>query len=82
MEAFFLAAIIQHDVKTAGQGDDELVQILVCVSAAFRAARHIVKIIDALDVKRHMASALDEGQVAARFGNLGQVDDFAPNAWG
>ena len=52
-------------------------QILVRVSSAFRASGHIVKIINPLDVKRHVASAFDEGEVATRFGNFGQVNESA-----
>jgi hypothetical protein len=47
------------------------------MAATVRATGHIVKIEHSLDFKRHMASAFDEGQVAARIGNLGQVNQLA-----
>ena len=45
------------------------------VTAPISAARDIVEVIDALDVERDMAAALDESEVATRLGDLRKVDE-------
>ena len=52
-------------------------QILVRMAAAFGSAGNVIKIIDALDFKGDMAAAFDEGEVAPRLIDLGQVDHLA-----
>ena len=63
----FLLEGLHFTPRQIPAGIHDVVKSLMRVPAAFRTARHIVKIIvmDTLDVKRHMAFALDEGQVAA-----------------
>ena len=48
MKAPLVAAVVQHHVEAAGHGDDELVQGLVRMPPALRAAGHVVEVIDAL----------------------------------
>ena len=46
-------------------------------SAPFGTAGHVVKVIGALDVEGNVATALHEGKVATRVGDLWQIDDAA-----
>ena len=77
MKTFFLRAIVQNDVKTSGHGDDQLVQILVCVAATLGAAGNIVDVIDALNLERYMPAALNESKIASRIVDYGKVNEPA-----
>jgi len=77
MKPFFLRAIIQNDIKAAGHGDNQLMQILVCMAAPFRPAGRVVKVINPLDLKGHMPPPLNKSQVAARISDLWQINNFA-----
>ena len=72
MHALLVLAIVQHHVKAAGHGNDELMQPLVGMPTALCPTGHVVKVIDALDVKGDVAATLDEGQVAAGIRDLGE----------
>ena len=52
-----------HHIKAARHRHDERVQALVGVAAALGAARHVLQIVDPLDVEGHMHAAFDERQV-------------------
>ena len=54
MKPAFFVPVVQHHVETARHGDNELVQGFVAMTAPFRAAGHIVQIVDPLDVERNM----------------------------
>jgi hypothetical protein len=45
------------------------------VTASISAARDVVEIVDTLDVERDMSTSLDEGEVAARLGDLRKLDE-------
>lgn len=77
MDALLVLPVVDDDVEAARHGDDELLQPLVRMTAALRATRHVVKVVHALDVEWNMAAALDEGQVATRVVDFGEVDDLA-----
>ena len=47
------------------------------MTSSLCSARHIVEIIDTLDIKRYMALPLDEGEIATRFTDFGEFDNFA-----
>ena len=47
------------------------------MAAALGAAGNIVEVVNATDLEGDVATALDEGQVAARIGNLWELDDAA-----
>ena len=55
----------------------KLMTALERVPAAIRTAGNVVKIEHALDVKRDVLPALDEGQVPARIVDLGKVNALA-----
>ena len=47
------------------------------MAAALSASGHIVKVLDALDVKGNVIAALDEGQIAARIRDFGKANYLA-----
>ena len=69
------AAVVKFDVKAAGHCDHHLLKGLMSVSRARRASRHVVEIIDTLDLERQMVSSLDEREIAARVVDPRQLDD-------
>lgn len=77
MEAFSLRAVVQDDVETAGHGDDELMQIFVGMTAALGASRHVVKVINALNLERYIPATLDKREIASGIADSGEVDDLA-----
>jgi len=77
MKALFLFAVIQNHIKTSRKGNNKLVQILVCVPAAFGSAGNIVKIVDAFDLKRHMSPAFNEGKIASWITDFWKVNNPA-----
>ena len=68
-EALAVDAVVDEHLEAAGGGDHELLELLVGVAAAHLAAGHVVQVVDALDVERHLRVVLDHGQVAARVGD-------------
>lgn len=77
MESSLLLAIIEDHIEATRHGNDKLVQNLVCVPAALGSAGYIVKIINALDFKRYMSSAFNEGEIASWITDLGEIDNPA-----
>ena len=77
MEASLLLAIVKHDIEAARHRHDQLLQALVRMPAALGAAGNVIQVVDALDLERNMLAALDEGEVATRVGDLGEVDEVA-----
>ena len=77
MEALLLFAVIQNHVKTPRKRNDQLVKILVRMTAAGRSARNIVEIVDALDVKGHMPTAFNEGKIASWIADFGKINNPA-----
>ena len=77
MNPFLVKTIVQYHVEAAGHGDEKLMALLERMAAPVCSAGNIVKIEDSLDIKRHMAPAFHKHKVAARVGNLGQVNQFA-----
>ena len=72
-----MATIVQNDVEAAGEGDDELLQLLVGVPATLAPAGYVVEVVDAPDVEGHMKATLEEGQIAARILDARQLDRVA-----
>ncbi len=70
-----LVAIVQHNRKAAGRGDDEFFRGAVCVAASGCACGHVIEVVGAPDGKGNVAIALNEGQITAMIGNLWQIDD-------
>jgi hypothetical protein len=68
-------SIVQDDVKAAGHGHDQLLKLSVPMGPAFGASRHIIQVIDPLDIERDVPPSLDESQIAARVSYFGQVYD-------
>ena len=69
------ATVVEQDVEAAGEGDDELMQVSVGMTAAFGAGGDVVEVIDAADGEGDVTIFLDEGEVAARIGDLGEFND-------
>jgi hypothetical protein len=70
-------AVIENYIEAAGCCDDELLGCLERVSGSGFAAWDVVQIVDTLDLKRDLSSALDETQIATRVANPWQLDDLA-----
>ncbi len=65
MHPFLRIPVVEDNIEAAGHGYDELLQLFVGVSAAFRAAGYVVEVVDTLDVERCLVAGLDNGQVSA-----------------
>ena len=74
MNPTFLDAIVKNDIKATGNGDEKLVTVHEGMSTPVNSSRNIVKIKHPFYVKRHVASALDESEVAPLVGDLGKVN--------
>jgi hypothetical protein len=70
-------AIVNDDIEASGHGDENLMQRLVRVSRPRSAAGNVIELVYPGDLERDMARALDEGQVASRLGNFGEIDQPA-----
>ena len=69
-------AIVNNHVKTAGHGDNQLMQALVRMPAALSPAGYVIQVINPLYLKGNMCPALDKGQIAARVVDFGEVYYF------
>ncbi len=49
----------------------------MCMTTAFRPTRHVVQIIDALDVKGYMPACFDEREISSWFADLGEINNPA-----
>ena len=65
MKSTPFAPVIEHDVKTTGHRDDQLLQILVGVPSSFGAAWHIVQVIDSGDIERNVLPTFNERKITA-----------------
>ena len=61
MESPFNSPVVKDYIEAAGNRDYQLMQCLVCVPAALRSARYIIKVVNALDIKRNVVLRLDKG---------------------
>lgn len=77
MHPLLFFSVVEYHVKAARHGDDELMQRFVRMPPTLGSAGDVVQIVNALDVKRNMASPFDEGEVATRVLDLGKIDYFA-----
>ena len=77
MKTLFLLAVIQNHVKTSRHRNNKLVQSPVCMPTALRAARNVIKIINALDLKGHMSPSFDEREISSRVNDLREINDSA-----
>lgn len=77
METLGLLAVVQNYIKTTRHRNNELMQVLVRMRAPIGPPRHIVQVVDPLDVEGDVVPALYEGQVAPWISDLGQLYDFA-----
>ena len=77
MKTLLLRAVIQNHVKTSRHRNNELVQSPVCMPTALRAARNVIKIINALDLKGYMAPSFNEREVASGIINLREINNSA-----
>jgi hypothetical protein len=72
-----LSTVVENDIKATRHGNDELMKRLMGMPAPISASWNIVEVKDALDVEGNLSASLDEGQVTARVGNLGEIDNSA-----
>src|SRR5690349_21507470 len=70
-------AVVEHDVKAAGHGDQQLVQVLVSVPASLRPPWNVVEVVDAADVERDVVMPFNEREVAPRVGDLRELHHVA-----
>src|SRR5262249_49714954 len=66
-------AVVELDVEAAGDRDHELLQPAMGMAAAHAAPWHVIDVVDALDVERDVAPALDEGQIPSSILDFRQV---------
>lgn len=66
MESSFFSSVIENHVKTAGHGNQELLQRLMRMSASLGAAGHVIEIVDPPDIERNVLAALNEREIAPR----------------
>lgn len=74
---FPVPSVIEHNIETAGQGNKEFLKLLVGVATANFSARHVIDPVSSLNDKRHRATELYEGEIAAVVGDLGKRDGSA-----
>lgn len=79
MIPFLLPSIVQQHIKTARNGDQNLLQCLVSVPGAGRPTRDIVQVVDPLDLKGNMLFTFYKGQVSTRIVDYGKVNLTAIN---
>ena len=77
MKAGLVFAVVEDDVEAAGHGNDELMQRFMRMPSPLRSARHVVEVINTLDVEGDMLTAFDESEIASRIVDFGEIDDFA-----
>ena len=77
MKAFFVFAVVNNDVETAGHGDEKLMALSQSMAGAISATGNVVKVKDAFDLKWDVAVAFKEREIAARIIDLRQFDDAA-----
>jgi hypothetical protein len=77
MESFPVLPVIDNHIKTAGHGNDELLQFHVPVSTPLGASRHVIEIINALDLEGDMPATLNECQVPASVGDPWKINYVA-----
>src|ERR1051326_1151923 len=74
MEAFLVLSIVNDDIEAAGHSDEKLVAFPQSVTSTISAARDVIQVKHALDLKRDMTVAFEEGQIATRIVYLRQFD--------
>jgi hypothetical protein len=74
VEALFAVAVLHGHVEATGDGDHELMQVLVGVPAAVGAAGYVVEVVNAPDLEGDVPAVFHVGEVAARIGDPGKVD--------
>lgn len=77
MHPFFVLAVIEHYIEAPRHGNNELMQSLMGVSSTLRTPWHVIKIVDALNVKWYVMTALYKSEIPARILNLGKINNFA-----
>ncbi len=73
MITFRLPSVVKHDVKCPRHCNDKLMEVFVGMPASLRTARHVVKVIGALDVEWNMIAALDKSEISSRIGDLRKI---------
>lgn len=58
-------SVIERNGEAASDGDDALLQLLVCVAAACFAGGNVVEVVDPSNEERQLLYALDDGEVSA-----------------
>src|SRR3954469_6492357 len=69
--------IVDNDVERSETGDDQLLKLAMRVAAASLPARHVVKVVDALQRERNVLLRFDVTDVSARSLNARQFDHTA-----
>lgn len=66
MEALLIFAVVSDDIEAAGHRNEKLMAFPESMTGAIGPTGNVVKIEDSLDLKRDVAVAFEEGQVATR----------------
>ena len=68
--------IVEIDVETATESNDELLKLLVCMTSSALSSRNVVDPISAGDVERYFNTFAHNGEITAWIGDLRKVYDF------
>lgn len=74
MKTLLCQTPVEYYVEASGHGDHKLVEGLVGMTTSLRASRHIVKIVNAPEVKRHVPARFYERQIASSIFNFWKFD--------
>lgn len=77
VESLARHAVIQMNIKAAGNCDQKLMQAFVRMAASFSPSRYIVKIINPAYGEGNVIQAFDTGEVSTGIVELGQVNQSA-----
>ncbi len=77
MDDFLGAAVVEKDIETAGQGDDDLLLLAEGVPSPLRPTGDIVDPVHAFNGKRDMPVLLHKGQVPTRVLDFGEREKSA-----
>src|SRR6267142_6171281 len=77
MEALFIFAVVNDDIKAARHRNQKLMAAFQSMSRSICAARHVIKVKDALDGEGNVAIGFEKSQIAPRILDLREFDNAA-----
>ena len=77
MNPLSLGAVVQDDVKTAGDCNNELLESTVRMSSTMRSTWHVVEVVNALYMKINTDARFNVSEVPSVVDNTRQLDETA-----